>query len=261
MKTIWELCFGDDREPVDGFYDICFSPEECYISKKHDTVLAVLHMIKCSVEAGGRKYDAVYMYAACTHPDYQGMGVMSELIEKAVESEKAKGVQLVLCVPANDELFGFYKRFGFDDGIYCSSFTFGRNELEGLSTECDYRLNPDSLYFNSKRNELLEKSGKAFVRFEDKYTELAENFGYSTVTANNSYAVFSENDGVVIISDCFYVKNGFNELCYALLNETGSDKYVFDSADDDILILKGVIRKLDKNLKLDEKIYLGIKME
>jgi GNAT superfamily N-acetyltransferase len=262
MKTVWQLCFGDDRETVDCFYERCFSADECYISKENGTVYAVVQMIKCSVVSDGETLDARYMYAVCTHPDYQGRGIMSALIKEAIESERKNGARVVLCIPANERLFEFYKRSGFENGIYCSRFEYDRAQLEGFSVNCGYGINPDAKELCKKRNALLnEMSENPFVSFPEKYISTAKGWGYRSVITDSSYAFFTEDNGVIRVVDSCFDDKGFNELCFALLRETKASRFIIDADGRSNHVLKGVVKTLDDGLTLENNIYLGLKME
>ena len=54
-----------------------------------------------------------YVSGACTHPDYQGRGVMRELLSQALGACKVKGVLLSTLIPATDHLFDYYKKSGY----------------------------------------------------------------------------------------------------------------------------------------------------
>ena len=262
IKTIWMLCFGDDRETIDIYFDRCFSPDGCYISKTGDTVQAVLQMINCTLVIDGEQLDARYMYAVCTHTDYQGRGIMTSLIKESLKSEKQSGTKAVLCVPANERLFEFYKRLGFVNAIYCTEKEYDRDYVISHSLKCDYELNGDFPSFNEKRNEVLNRFSKdSFVSYSDKYISLAKGFSYSTVATENAYAIFIEKNGAVEIADSCFNETGFNELCYALKNETNADKYIIKFNGNDNDVLKGVIKVFDCNTELSKKIYFGIEME
>ena len=141
IKEIWKSCFGDDDETVDFYFENCFCYEDCYVNKTDGNVHAVLQMIPCEIVDGENKYFSKYMYAVCTHPSFQGRGLMSELINESINREFAKGVKAILCVPSTKRLFDFYYRFGFTEGIYSSSYFYDRESLGNLSSKCDYRKN------------------------------------------------------------------------------------------------------------------------
>lgn len=260
IKEIWKTCFDDTDENVDGFFNKCFSPDDCFILKNEKTVVSCLQMIPCDISFSGNYYKAKYLYAACTRPDRQGQGYMSQLIAQACKNEKARGTKAVLCIPANEGLFDFYRRFGFVDAINCSIFNYHRNEIEKTAKPCEYFLNADTKLFNSIRNIFL--SDKCFVRFPDKYISLADGKYYSTVYNDNFYCIFSEEDCSVKVADSFWInQQGKNEMLYSLLKETNATEFEIYCCNTVNSCLKGVVKYLDKDTSDINSIYLGIKME
>lgn len=260
IKEIWKTCFDDTDENINCYFSNCFSSEDCYIYKTGETVISCLQMIPCYISDKGKLYKAKYMYAVCTGPEFQGRGYMSQLISKACENEKTRGTKAVVCIPVNEKLFGFYKRFGFVNGVYCSTLNLSREDIKKCAKPCEYFLNADTKLFNSKRNDLL--SDKCFVRFSDKYISLADGNYYSTVYNDNFYCIFSEEDNSVKVEDSFWVnQQGKNEMLYSLLKETNATGFEIYCCNTVNSCLKGVVKYLDKDISDIKSIYLGIKME
>lgn len=259
IKEIWSICFGDDDDIIDFYFDTCFSLEDCYVYKKNNSVRAALQMIPCIVMDGGKEYSAKYMYAACTDPLYQGKGIMSELIKESLDREKNKGTKTVLCVPANGSLFGFYKKFGFTEGLYSSSKKYERQTIEDNAIECEYVLNNNISVLNNVRDSLLKKI--RYVSFEDMYLNLCPGYEYCYAYNDNFYAIFSYDNDTVKVSDCFWKsEQGKYELFYCLTKETDSDLFIIEYPDNNGGVLKGVVNYLDERMNKDN-IYFGVEME
>ena len=196
------------------------------------------------------------MYAVCTHPSFQGRGLMSELINESINREFAKGVKAILCVPSTKRLFDFYYRFGFTDGIYSSSFFYDRESLGKLSSKCDYRKNRNLNELNAVRNNLLKS--KAFVSFPDKYMSLCDGFGLSYIYGESFYAIYIETDKTVETLDCFWKnENGKNEMLFALTENTDAERISIEFPGEQNLM--GLIRFSDGSININN-IYLGINM-
>lgn len=257
IKNIWQLCFGDSKEDIDFYFDTCFSFDECYVYKKGDKVVAALQMIPCDIVDGDKRYKAKYIYAVSTHPSYQSRGIMTELINGSLENERKLGTDAVVCIPASQSLFGFYSRFGFENGIYSSKEIIYKDK-ETKAIECDYFLNDDISQLNIIRNTL--QNNNCFVSFPDKYLELYKSSDYSFCNNCDFYAFFSaENDAVKVLDCCWKNEQGKYQMIYALMKETHSDKFIIEYAGNDSL--QGVVKYLKDEIIIDKPIYLGIKME
>ena len=71
-------------------------------------IASMLYLLDCTVFDGENTYSAKYLYAAATHPEYRGQGLMSSLINKVLAEEN-----IIIIKPATKELFKFYEKFGF----------------------------------------------------------------------------------------------------------------------------------------------------
>lgn len=260
MKKIWKLCFHDCDSVIDTFFSVCFDYDDCYISKTKNAVESMIFMIPSIINDGENKYSNRYLYGVSTLPSLQGKGIMSRLINHALTCERIRGTKTVCCIPATESLFDFYSRFGFENAIYCSENVLNRESLFDSAVKCDYFYNTGIYEFNKVRKKLLNNN--CFVDFPEKYLALANGFGYSYLYSHNFYAIFTVENECVRIADCAFSKNGFNNLCYALINVTEEQYFSFSSLPlKENMQLKGVVKFLDDSISLSSEIYLGIKME
>ena len=125
---------------------------------------------------------------------------------------------------------------------------------------CSYYLNDDTKAFNKKRNELLKE--KCFVKFPDNYISLTDGSYYSTAYNDNFYCIYYSENGVVKVSDSFWINaKGKRELFYLLSKETDAKEYEIDFCSDNNSCRKGVVIQLNDDFLNDNRIYLGNKME
>lgn len=107
--SLYKKVFYEDGEDfaktfTDKYFDKC-----CRFSKKDGKVVAMLYLLDCTVFDGEQTHSAFYLYAAATDPNYRNQGLMSKLINSALAEDK-----LIITKPANDKLFSFYEKFGFN---------------------------------------------------------------------------------------------------------------------------------------------------
>lgn len=106
--SLYKTVFHEDGEDfaktfTDKYFDDC-----CRYTVCDGKMVAMLYLLDCSVSSGQNRFSAYYLYAAATHPDYRGKGLMSSLINSVLEEGK-----IVITRPATKELFAFYEKFGF----------------------------------------------------------------------------------------------------------------------------------------------------
>lgn len=107
LRALFTEAFGDEGF-TDLFFQSGYAPERC-LAAFDGTLLAALHWFDCSLD--GKK--AAYLYGIATFQIHQGRGIGSKLIQAALDILKAQGYDVILLVPAEDPLFGYYERFGF----------------------------------------------------------------------------------------------------------------------------------------------------
>lgn len=112
LKKLWQVCFGDDPTYIDYFFEE-MSQSDCLLWEQNNQIVSMFFVLNCTLQhlKGG------YVFAACTLPDSQSKGIMSKMLEEAVQFYQTKKEFLCL-VPANTHLFSYYQRNGFEPYFY-----------------------------------------------------------------------------------------------------------------------------------------------
>lgn len=113
---LYKTAFPDDPDDFAADFISRFFDENCRYILKDDRIASMLFLLCGSLTEKGKKLPVLYLYAAATLPEYRGMGLMGELIEKAKTEAKEKGA-LLITKPATPSLFGYYGRFGFKTAV------------------------------------------------------------------------------------------------------------------------------------------------
>ena len=106
LQALFTESFGDERF-TELFFRLGYSPDRCFLAAEGQ-VLAALHWFDCSLH--GRRCAYVYGIAAFEH--CRGRGIGSALIRAAM-AHLQQSYEVILLVPAEESLFGYYERFGF----------------------------------------------------------------------------------------------------------------------------------------------------
>ncbi|MBQ0058844.1 MAG: GNAT family N-acetyltransferase [Lachnospiraceae bacterium] len=178
LIELWQQAFGDAVEDIELFFKTAFKCEWTWvaaaISLKGQMTSATnlqtkssaklseetpegvakpvsaLYMLPCQID-GKQGY---YLYALATDLAYRGRGLMASLIGKAFEQAKTEEKSFVWLQPAEESLFSYYERNGFEcriprgmQGKVNLSFSHeGKRyiEAEELTTE-DFDQMPDQV--------------------------------------------------------------------------------------------------------------------
>lgn len=172
LEQMWKICFGDTDEYINLIFSKVFCPQNTLVYTHTGKVVASLQMWNYRYRYYGHDIPICYLSGLCTLPEYRNLGFMNKLINESFSLLKAREIPLVVLVPAEDWLYGYYGRFGFVQ-------TFDKSErmidLEKLYEE--YKSDPlesfrqfDHLYQNQDAVVL-----KTFPNYEVIMTEFGED--------------------------------------------------------------------------------------
>ena len=112
LKNIWHECFGDDEKYIDMYFGGRFKKGRCLVYTENDIPCAMLIIYDTKIKSGGEDMPVSYIYGVATHPDYQGKGISTKLLEYAKDLISKEGGFSVLA-PATKELIEFYEKRGY----------------------------------------------------------------------------------------------------------------------------------------------------
>lgn len=117
-EALWTEVFGDGPEFQRDFRRLC-APEGPLVLTEDGALRSMLSLPELAlVLADGKKLRAGYVYALATRPECRGQGWAGMLLETAAGLARDRGLDCLLTVPAEPELFAFYERHGFEPGFY-----------------------------------------------------------------------------------------------------------------------------------------------
>ncbi len=169
QKEIWKLCFGDSDHYIDFYFDNMYKEDETLLLFEDESIAAMLTMLPVKlITSDQRSFDSAMLYAVATHPNYQNRGFSSQLIDFAHHYLIKKGVFFTVLVPSGQQLFNFYRKQGYEDGLYIRELLFTREMIDqmDISENCPCilsRISPEK--YNQIRNQKL--IGKFYVEYAD----------------------------------------------------------------------------------------------
>ena len=137
ISAIWRMAFSDFDEYINLFLDNLYSPQNTIVSRECGVVVSMAFLIPAQLVVNGRPYSAYYLYAAATHPNYRQKGHMGKVINSAKEVAKKRGIDFIVLVPAEEYLFDYYAKFGFETKFNKKTVRFTRSQLQAWATEPD----------------------------------------------------------------------------------------------------------------------------
>lgn len=156
LADLWNEVFGDTY----GYINRIFKEEYkndiiCFGEKDDEKVVSAFYLLKNSLRFEGRIYNGFYLYSAATLPQYRKRGLMGKLIKEAQGYCEEQGCDYISLVPAEDELYNYYEKFGFCEAMHywnnacqtCYDENFSLDRISDVSTINDMRRNYDGNMF------------------------------------------------------------------------------------------------------------------
>lgn len=260
LKKLWLDCFEEKSEAVDLFFNRCLDFTSIYTASVESKPVAMLYLIHSTLN--GKK--AHYLCCAATSIDYRNLGIMGRLIEYATSDSHKNGDVYSLLFPANEKLYGYYKRFGYKPLCTARKSVFTREEMNRFAENDKSNLtNVNSYDYEElqrlclKDNFLLQNNN--FISFASAYYSL---YDCKTVKSDNCFALVEEENGT---AEVFYsIYDSFCTLAKMLIKNSSAKHFVFTGKAEDRLYKNskiekyGMIKSLDNNEKIPENTYIGI---
>ena len=186
LKELWLNNFEDNPKAVDLFFDRIFSPDITFVAKEGDTLVSMVYLLDTMVNG----HKTAYLYAAATEKSYQGNGIMTNLVDYALNNSNA---ELCVTLPATASLYSFYKNLGFTP-ITQKTATFCRKSLENLAKSYPKEEVAVSNYCGI-RNRVLKNN---FLFWNNKHINYAFDYnslyGVKVIKNNFGYAIFDDDN-------------------------------------------------------------------
>lgn len=112
LKTVWKLCFHDEDDYINFYYENRFKAEETLVYLVENQVVAMLTLMPGFVVHSNEKLPVRYVYAVATHPEHRRKGYAAALMEYANQLGEKDYIGTFL-VPATPSLFQYYEALGY----------------------------------------------------------------------------------------------------------------------------------------------------
>lgn len=166
ILDLWQEAFLEKREDIEPFVDEYF--EYFVLLKSNETVCSMLSMMPVFInDEKGR-----YIYAVATKKEYQNRGYSSRLLEYVNEYININNEKFSVLVPANDSLFDFYKKRGYNtiscvekNSIMCEKIAENDYEIKTIDEKEYYQKRSEKL----KNYTLIKWSEKDLLNIKKIY--------------------------------------------------------------------------------------------
>lgn len=217
-KKLYLLCFTEDtEEDAELLFKNVFSKAKM-VSKTNEQGLpiAMLFLMDAKIVTDGISEDYYYLYAACTHPDYRGRGIMANLLEKAKEIAVSDNKSGIFLKPANPPLFNFYAKSNFLPyfnvcKIVMSAEDFIREYPAELSNAQTKTLED----WYETRKSFLNSINSPYVDFSKEMLTTAAD-GSTPIIGKDFGFVYEVRDNLLLVKEALCLKGAIQKLFSAI---------------------------------------------
>lgn len=272
LKSLWLNSFEDNTTALDIFFDKNRDKMSVYSARNEKEIISALYLIDCTLN--GEK--AHYLCGASTDKSYRGRGIMSALIEFALECSSKSGDKYSILFPASESLYSFYSAFGYQEKCSALISEISRDKLEKIVLKQNFdNIQADDFgQLNNYENLQMQAFEKNFLLYDADFIDFTKEYynAYEVkiIDADNCFALFEESKDC---ADVFYsMCLDFSFLAKELLKKSKAKKFKFvnkadvmkkDSLtsqlfDENKVIKYGMIKSLNNNLELFDDVFIGI---
>ncbi len=114
LRPLWKEAFGDSDAFLNCFFKTAFSPNRARCVTENGELTAALYWFDCLY----RDQRVAYFYAIATAKAWQGKGFCKRLMTDTHELLQSLGYAGAILVPGGEDLFGFYRKMGYQTTCY-----------------------------------------------------------------------------------------------------------------------------------------------
>lgn len=137
LKRLWMTCFGDDKQYTGFLFEHLVRPEHILAYTDGDgEPVAMLCLQPFALCSPLEEAEGCYIYGVATHPEQQGRGLSTALLNETHRLLGSQGTALSALVPASESLFQFYGKRGYASAFQVKKATYTAAELSGPGRSC-----------------------------------------------------------------------------------------------------------------------------
>lgn len=242
VKTLWKHCFNDSNDFIEMYFHTRFSKQTNMSIESGGDLISALQLIPYPMTFCGQEVSTSYISGACTHPDFQGKGIMKELISQSLARMYSEGIYFSTLIPAEPWLFDYYSKLG-----YASVFKYTKKEfaIPEFIPSKDYTIKNTSeysielfKYLNEnikKRPCCIQHTKKDFkIILQDLLISNGEIFYAMKKKEITGIAILYKTTENIRIEELIANNKEIeNSLLHAIKKETGKDKVIINSPIED----------------------------
>lgn len=241
LTDLWARSFDDPEPYIRNFHTLLAEPENTVVFRDGDRIVSAAYLIPADLHIGDETYRAYYFYAASTHPDHRRHGYMEQVIRYCRTLCEERNIDFLVLVPAGNDLYQYYSRFGFRANFYLKTTQLDRQQLltlvEKLDPEEPEETETTGLppVTEMERVRKAALSGGSYLEFDRKTLQymLFEHLyrGGKTLLQEDAYVLYrleEEDDGTTTLTVKEFCSAAAPEKLLRALTAVDADRYILN---------------------------------
>lgn len=235
LAAIWRMAFSDSDEYIQKFFKEMYKDGYALVSREEGVAVSCAYLLESQFVIKGKPYSAYYFYAAATHPNYRGRGHMAAIINEAEKLATERGIDFIILVPAEPELYRYYSKFGFETKFYKRVLSFSRDELSARAIAPDLSHAFSLNIFETRQTALGLCDFLNWSAHAMKYAMYVHDSESGSVAfVSDGYALYNMGKDTVYVKEMCTLSDP-GELFTMLLMEDEAKKFTINLPVDDPL--------------------------
>ncbi|MBO5944839.1 MAG: GNAT family N-acetyltransferase [Clostridia bacterium] len=157
LHSLWQMTFLEDSQVIENFFENVFSSVVTPTIKVNGEIVSSLFLLDCNI---GR-YKGKCVYCAMTKYSERGKGYMKKLLDFSYNYCLDNGFDFLFLVPAEESLFEYYKKCGFENfGIHRKHLFNGDIPITKEKLKFDYTIEFEKSVYEYWENSCLIYGGE-----------------------------------------------------------------------------------------------------
>ncbi len=201
FEKLYLTCFPEDsKEDADFLFEEVFKSAHCIAKFEDEKPVAMLFLMDCNLNTKGGSLPFYYLYAAATHPNFRGRGIMANLLSQAKDFTNETGKEGIFLKPATKSLFDFYKKSDFSPFFEICEVNFKEEDFKEIAPARNV-LTLKKEDYKVKRKEILSTLSDCYGDFSKKLF-LGATKDCQILSYGGCYAVFEVWEGEITVKEC-----------------------------------------------------------
>ncbi|NLX83598.1 MAG: GNAT family N-acetyltransferase [Clostridiales bacterium] len=154
LITLWQEAFGESEADTRFYFEHRHADLNMLVHVDDQALTGMLSMLPIQLVTNGHALKARYVFAVATRLSHRNRGISSRLMEKAHEAMREEGSLAAVLVPADEGLFSYYERRGYETAFFVDQIDVTAAEVETwpvhgvieASSALDYKRTRDQAF-------------------------------------------------------------------------------------------------------------------